>query len=500
MDRSGATMAMNPWRMVAAVLSCAAILVAGGCGGSPSGSSLRSVQWSHVAYPVSCTPEQPPKAEDVEYQRGPSGTTIAVVLVQCSTEDGTGGAGLLLYDKAASSEGPHLAQVLLSPTDGWVPGAPKLISSTRLLITTSTMVELKVAGYRGDAARCCPNVFATLTWKWSGHSFRETGVEPSHNTSEGTSVPPTSLPVSGTWKPTTISGAMPLVSVSCSSASFCVALGIGPSTGASASIYSHGTWGPSHPIDPHTYQDSISCPTSDFCLAVDSLPGISPEGYQGGYAFIYDAGTWSSLKRVDPVSLGSVSCASVSFCVATGDGGSVYAYTNGRWSSRVELPGAEKVIIESVSCTTAPFCMAVGLPNESFGTGWYSTYENGRWSPGTTFPIVPHSFLQAVSCASDQLCVAVDGSGNAYAYTGQWAAGQKVTSETETPSVSCPSTSRCFVAGDHDVNTYLGNQWAGTAALSGADLRAMSCPSVSFCVAVGDSGGTPPNAFIYSSP
>jgi hypothetical protein len=306
----------------------------------------------------------------------------------------------------------------------------------------------------------------------------------------------------------TVGYGTPMVSVSCSSSSFCVALGIPPASGhpavpsctcATAFTYLNGKWSSGLIVDRHTYQDSISCPSSEFCLAVDSLPGISPQGYQGGYAFTYDNGVWSSPVRVDPGSLGSVSCSTVSFCVATGAvDGSVYTYSNGQWSTRFELPGASTVQVFSVSCTARMFCMAIGLPGGNFGVGWYSTYQDGRWSPGSTLELAPHTFLQGVSCASTTLCVAVDQSGNAYLYTDGWAAGQKVTTATETPSVSCQSTSTCFVSGNNDVAALLGNKWSRTLSVPDVNLRYLTCASATFCVAVGDSANGRPNAFVYS--
>ncbi len=315
-------------------------------------------------------------------------------------------------------------------------------------------------------------------------------------------------PRSATWVPMTIGAGTQMVSVSCSSPTFCVALGLPPASGnppvpscqcSTAFTYSNGKWSSGVIVDRHTYQDSISCPTPNFCLAVDSLPGISPEGYQGGYAFTYEDGIWSAPRRIEPGSLMSVSCSSVSFCVAADVNGVVYTYRDKQWSSGSKLPGATGVDVYSVSCTTSEFCMAVGLAGEDFGLGWYSKYTNGQWSPGSTFKLAPNSFLQGVSCASTTLCVAVDQSGDSYVYTGHWEAGQKITSVTETPSVSCPSESSCFATGDHDVNTLTGGRWNGDRPLSGLDLRALSCTSTSFCAAVGASFGNQPNGYLYNS-
>ena len=160
------------------LVSC---VLVGGCGGSNSGVSLRAVEWSKVNYPVACPRGQQAKAEDLGYSYVDALGPIALVIVQCLAEDGTGATGLLLYDKPRSPTKPHLVRVLLSPDDGWIPGTPNVTASTPLLTALDGSVSLKVAGYKDDEARCCPSVFTTLEWSWNGRDFVETTEEPVHN-------------------------------------------------------------------------------------------------------------------------------------------------------------------------------------------------------------------------------------------------------------------------------------------------------------------------------
>jgi hypothetical protein len=114
----------------------------------------------------------PAKAEEVTYVALSPGNNVAVVLLQCIAGDGTGPGAVLVYDKTTSSDTVHLMQTLLASADSWVPAA--LHPKGPFLTATAKLVELKVGGYVNNASRCCPNVFATLTWAWTGRHFIET--------------------------------------------------------------------------------------------------------------------------------------------------------------------------------------------------------------------------------------------------------------------------------------------------------------------------------------
>ena len=145
-----------------------------------SGLSIQQVNWSKVTYPVACPPEQPATEEQVAYTTLPSHVAVALVLVQCSVEDGTGGGALLLFDDPTSPTTAYLMQTLLNSSDGWIPGASAVTPGTRFLTVIPNRVRLEVAGYTGNDARCCSTVFSTLAWSWDGRSYVETITEPAH--------------------------------------------------------------------------------------------------------------------------------------------------------------------------------------------------------------------------------------------------------------------------------------------------------------------------------
>jgi len=170
---AGAT-AVCPASLVAAQSSRAA----------DSGPLLQRVEWSRISYPVTCF-ELPTLVNGVEYEALPSHTPAAIVLVTCNAADGAGEGTLFVFDDATSTTQVHLLQTLLRTADGWVPGTVHKPFSRRapyFLTVSPKAIELQVAGYRGNAPRCCANVFTTLVWKWDGRRYVERSTEPHHNT------------------------------------------------------------------------------------------------------------------------------------------------------------------------------------------------------------------------------------------------------------------------------------------------------------------------------
>jgi len=114
--------------------------------------------------------------------------------------------------------------------------------------------------------------------------------------------------------------------VSCASSTFCAVVdttfvdlvtdGVG-----NASLY-HGTaWSPAQKIDGLGL-GSVSCPSASFCVAVDAAAN----------ALIYNGSGWSAPQLIDPAVfnnanvVNSVSCASASFCVAVDAAGNAVAF------------------------------------------------------------------------------------------------------------------------------------------------------------------------------
>ncbi len=126
------------------------------------------------------------------------------------------------------------------------------------------------------------------------------------------------------------------------------------------------SWGSQIPIVTRRADlQSVSCPTSSFCAAVDAA----------GYVTTYDGKSWGNPAIVGSnVNLGSVSCASNTFCVATNDRaqGGVLTFDGSKWSGPALIDSV--YLITLVSCPSSTFCAAVD------GGGNAMLYDGTHWS------------------------------------------------------------------------------------------------------------------------
>jgi hypothetical protein len=304
-------------------------------------------------------------------------------------------------------------------------------------------------------------------------------------------VPSSGLAANAWSGPTVIDNSNPPENISCPTATFCAAVGVG----GYGQTFNGSAWGPPTNIDPssnpsgHTLT-AISCPSASFCGAVD----------QAGNAVTFNGSTWSPPAAVDTTrnSLSAVSCASASFCVAGDVGGNGFVYNGSSWSSPITIDNVSNhELIGGISCPSASFCMAVGE------RGDVETSTNGGTSWSTPVDIAADN-LTSVSCPSSAFCVAVDTGGNAYTYNGSsWSAADPIDAANglidggQLDSVSCPASSFCAaIDGRESVLTFDGSAWSAPQQIeSAAGRTGVSCASSSFCVAVDGAG----NAFLYGA-
>lgn len=350
---------------------------------------------------------------------------------------------------------------------------------------------------------------------------------------------------SGEWSidPTT-GGSIELDSVSCTSPSSCVAVGVTYAPGSSDSATAAETWNgttwsatttPPVPAKTTTSQLlSVSCGSTTFCVAVGSYersPASTVELTER-----WNGTSWSQLTISPPSGvrvsqLRSVSCVSPTSCTAVGDGdkGLATAVTIGeqfngaRWTLQsIPFPaGASYVRLQGVSCPSSKVCVAVGtVGNRSPSSGGEFTLAD-RWN-GTKWiqlssvnaPGAIYRGFEAVSCPTSAYCLAVGNDTNRAginATVSEVLTGSKWSS-ARTPAtpggdfrnlfgVSCPSTTDCVAVGFYDtvghVYNSVADQWNGTAWARQStpnatvetlysELFGVSC-STSACSAVGNS-------------
>jgi hypothetical protein len=243
--------------------------------------------------------------------------------------------------------------------------------------------------------------------------------------------------------------------------------------------------------------DSVSCPTVTFCVAVDA---------RDSSASLFNGSRWSSAPGINDgvpgtqVGMASVSCSSPTFCAAVDNGSNAFTFNGTSWSpATAAAPGNQ---LSTVSCPSASFCAAVDYGPDVV------TFNGTSWSKPSA--IDPGSYLQAVSCASARFCVAVDRKGNALTFNGStWSAPVNADPNglsmgeggISWPVVSCPASDFCAAVdgGTGNVVTFDGSTWSAPVTIDAKAahsvtgpvlifLMSVSCPSARFCVA-GDSTG-----------
>ena len=175
--------------------------------------------------------------------------------------------------------------------------------------------------------------------------------------------------------------------------------------------------------------DSISCPSTALCVAVD----------RGGYVLwsTDPAGgplAWNATDVDGNAELTSVSCPSTVLCVAvdaagnvitsqspTG-GGSAWAVTRvDRSTTQNNTDNAGSVLVRGVSCPSTTLCVAVDAAGNALvstdptggASAWSTTHIDTNASYGCTGTgLSCQPPLVGISCPSSALCAAVDFSGN----------------------------------------------------------------------------------------
>jgi hypothetical protein len=312
-----------------------------------------------------------------------------------------------------------------------------------------------------------------------------------------------------------------LRSVSCASASFCVAVGSHvDSAGNQANLAEmwNGTTWKIQSIPNLTSQFgavgnallSVSCVSASFCEAVGTAP-------DGPSAAMWDGRSWTVQLRPGPsVEPQAVSCAAVNFCMSAA-GSAVDIWNGSAWSAGSGVPGFSPV--SSLSCLSASFCEAVGggPPGENA-----AVWDGTSWSLQPTAGGVSAS-PNAVWCTAVDSCEAVgqnfdQTSEQVVTFAEAWNGSTWTVQPTPNPAqtqgsslagVSCTSASSCSAVGQYqssNVSTFGASQtlvevWDGTTwSLRSTPnpsprqdlLSGVSCGASQECTAVGqaeDTGG-----------
>ncbi len=318
--------------------------------------------------------------------------------------------------------------------------------------------------------------------------------------------------------PTIATHSSGLDSVSCTAASFCMAVGDTPQGQATMMIWDGTSWQVQTPSEASP--TAVTCTSDTTCVAASST-GIES----------WLAGVWQPFAPVaipggTTITLSGLSCSGspVSHCMMAGDYGTsalgtltlAEQWNGASWTVlHMASPGAVDGLF-GVSCTAASFCMAVGtfVGSGDVQQALAETWNGHGWTRLTPLsPGVQLNYLAGVDCTSSSNCVAVGGFdtvlGQRQALAERWNGSTWTQLNAVDPelndqltAVSCAKATRCMAVGTSSMPTRvhtLAEQWNGTTWTVPATpdpgsthpvqqfnyLSAISCPSATACVAVG---------------
>ncbi len=327
-----------------------------------------------------------------------------------------------------------------------------------------------------------------------------------------------------------------LAGVLCTGAEACVAVG-GDVNSASVEVtlaesWNGKTWSTQEPANPKIATgslSSVSCPSSEACIAVGHY--TNEAGAETTLAESWNGIEWALQETVTPTgakssSLSSVSCTGTEACTAVGHYvnssnaevtlAEVFASKKWALQETVTPTGAKSSSLSSVSCTGTEACTAVGhyVNSSNAEVTLAEVFASKKWALQET--VTPtgakSSSLSSVSCTGTEACTAVGhyvNSSNAEVTLAEVFASKKwALQETVTPtgakssslsSVSCTGTEACTAVG-HYVNSsnaevtlaevFASKKWAlqETVTPTGAkssSLSSVSCTGTEACTAVG---------------
>jgi hypothetical protein len=210
-----------------------------------------------------------------------------------------------------------------------------------------------------------------------------------------------------------------LAAVSCASASFCLAVGASTAPGGGdtttlSELWNGSTWTvvPDPAGGANLNLTTLSCTSPTFCLSLGLAPGAGPFGVAPAQ-LLWNGATWTlSNVTAAPPPVAGLSCTSPTFCMAAAGNTFMTWNGDGSWSPLAVTPSSDDDAIASVACTSPTFCLAVGsrdghqtsylaqtLVKEWNGTSWV-------YSPSSDANTDANDQLVGVSCTS-ATCVAV---------------------------------------------------------------------------------------------
>jgi hypothetical protein len=320
-------------------------------------------------------------------------------------------------------------------------------------------------------------------------------------------------------------------SVSCASATMCMAVGNNTGKGKGFAQVWNGTAWSMLPLQPWIRElKSVSCPSTTLCMIVEKgtlqVWEASYHEYGGGLWYVESRlGPWPYWgTEVDPQ---GISCLSASDCTVVGsyvvEGGEVLGlglhWNGSSWSHQAVTtpPGGARQAMHAVSCSSATSCVSVGQLGGGLVSPTASVWSGGAWAPTPAVPLpagAVEGMLQSVSCTSSTNCLAVgsyrEGTGGRKTLVEKWNGAQwsRMTSpnpsgkfNSELNGISCFGSGCIAVGQALDETTFIaktlveslsGSTWTIKSSPNPIGdgwsyLQSVSCTLGNACTAVGAS-------------
>jgi hypothetical protein len=265
--------------------------------------------------------------------------------------------------------------------------------------------------------------------------------------------------------------------VSCATPTLCIAVG-----GSGEAVVQDGDYQyETRPESVPTF-NAISCaPGTRFCMAADNQGNVVP----------WRDGEFGAVDSIDDdFEFQSVSCPTVTFCMAIDHEDVTFKYAGGVWS---RLPLANKPAsgvyanFNRVSCASSTFCVA--LTGATNGVR-YATWNGTGWTDNTSKIPGESANPKSLVCTSSTFCLATTSAGTADRFNGTTWTVQSV-STTQLWAGCAGTTCQAIDQNVRGYSTVNGTDWTGPTALNASTN--ISIPSSVACVAtdlcVATSGG-----------
>lgn len=304
--------------------------------------------------------------------------------------------------------------------------------------------------------------------------------------------------------------------ISCTTASFCVAVGNyqpgSPRSQVLVEMWNGTSWSVVAAPNPSPTDDfltGVTCMTTTACIAVGDTESA---GWTSAFIKSWNGSTWTETAIQNPnvaapYYLSSISCPATNFCAAAGSYSNGTAtvpmlqlWTAGAWAFEPATAGTTGQL-QSVACATTIVCFAVGYSGAgAVHQPLIEAYDGVAWSTAPGDPSFTQGALLGVSCPFGQMddpgaCLAVGSTGTqgaAEAWNGaSWT--MMATPATEAlAAVSCWTATLCVAVGlsstGQEFELRNGAMWTQMPMLqpSGAQqVNALSCIGGGFCMAGG---------------